>query len=30
MHLVKNISMELADRNMKLDTEAPDNIEEIT
>jgi len=30
MHLAENISMELADRNIKLDFEAQDNIEEIT
>jgi hypothetical protein len=30
MHPAKNISMEPADRNIKPDFKAPDNIEEIT
>jgi len=30
MHLAKNIGMELADCNIKLDFEEPDNIEKIT
>jgi len=30
MHPAKHINMEPADRNIKLDFEAPDNVEEIT